>query len=146
MSMGVGAWWGRYSPIAVSTIQRFNPGQDPCSLLPGSSGLPMLAPISRRQRRRFSSLVSGKFVLELGPTCCGPGAVSHTQPGLGETMAASYWDSTQRKHWTFTKDQLATMRQKLEDEDPALVQSFGLPQLRHLNIFFNQRKWPPLVL
>lgn len=55
-------------------------------------------------------------------------------------MAASYWDSTQRKHWTFTKDQLASMRQKLEDEDPALVQSFGLPQLRHLNIFFNQRE------
>lgn len=56
------------------------------------------------------------------------------------TMAANYWDSSQRKHWTFTKDQLANMRQKLEDEDPALVQSFGLPQLRHLNIFFNQRK------
>lgn len=55
-------------------------------------------------------------------------------------MAASYWDSTQRKNWTFTKDQLASMRQKLEDEDPALVQSFGLPQLRHLNIFFNQRE------
>lgn len=58
-------------------------------------------------------------------------------------MAASYWDSTQRKHWTFTKDQLASMRQKLEDEDPALVQSFGLPQLRHLNIFFNQRERDP---
>lgn len=56
------------------------------------------------------------------------------------TMAANYWDSSQRKHWTFTKDQLANMRQKLEDEDPALVQSFGLPQLRHLNIFFNQRE------
>lgn len=55
-------------------------------------------------------------------------------------MAANYWESTQRKHWTFTKDQLATMRHKLDDEDPALVQSFGLPQLRHLNIFFNQRE------
>ncbi|CAN8104174.1 unnamed protein product [Discula destructiva] len=54
-------------------------------------------------------------------------------------MAANYWDSSQRKHWTFTKDQLATMRQNLEEEDPALVQSFGLPQLRHLNIFFNQQ-------
>lgn len=59
--------------------------------------------------------------------------------GLGSIMAANYWDSSQRKNWTFTKDQLANMRQKLEDEDPALVQSFGLPQLRHLNIFFNQR-------
>lgn len=55
-------------------------------------------------------------------------------------MAANYWESTQRKHWQFTKEQLAAMRQKLEDEDPGLVQSFGLPQLRHLNIFFNQRK------
>lgn len=55
-------------------------------------------------------------------------------------MAANYWESTQRKHWQFTKDQLASMRQKLEDEDPGLVQSFGLPQLRHLNIFFNQRQ------
>lgn len=55
-------------------------------------------------------------------------------------MAANYWDSTQRKHWQFTKEQLASMRQRLEDEDPGLVQSFGLPQWRHLNIFFNQRK------
>ncbi|KAF3765520.1 hypothetical protein M406DRAFT_88389 [Cryphonectria parasitica EP155] len=54
-------------------------------------------------------------------------------------MAANYWESTQRKHWQFTKEQLASIRQKLEDEDPALVQSFGLPQLRHLNIFFNQQ-------
>lgn len=56
-------------------------------------------------------------------------------------MAANYWESTQRKHWQFTKEQLASMRQKLEDEDPNLVQSFGLPQLRHLNIFFNQREY-----
>lgn len=54
-------------------------------------------------------------------------------------MAANYWDSTQRKNWQFTKEQLASMRQKLEDEDPGLVQSFGLPQLPHLNIFFNQQ-------
>lgn len=57
-------------------------------------------------------------------------------------MAANYWDSTQRKHWQFTKEQLASMRQRLEDEDPGLVQSFGLPQWRHLNIFFNQRERP----
>ncbi|KAJ0124716.1 cyclin-C [Diaporthe amygdali] len=54
-------------------------------------------------------------------------------------MAANYWDSTQRKHWQFTKEQLSSMRQRLEDEDPGLVQSFGLPQWRHLNIFFNQQ-------
>lgn len=54
-------------------------------------------------------------------------------------MAANYWESTQRKHWQFTKDQLATMRQQLEDEDPVLVQMFPLQQLRHLNIYFNQQ-------
>jgi cyclin C len=54
-------------------------------------------------------------------------------------MAANYWESTQRKHWQFTKDQLATMRQKLEDEDQQLIHMFPLPQLRHLNIYFNQR-------
>lgn len=54
-------------------------------------------------------------------------------------MAANYWESTQRKHWQFTKDDLAGMRQRLDEEDPALVQMFPLPQLRHLNIYFNQR-------
>lgn len=54
-------------------------------------------------------------------------------------MAANYWESTQRKHWLFTKDELAAMRAKIEAEDPNLVASFPLPQLRHLNIYFNQR-------
>ncbi|KAH8883812.1 cyclin-like protein [Thozetella sp. PMI_491] len=54
-------------------------------------------------------------------------------------MAASYWDSTQRKHWQFTKDQLATMRRNLEDEDTGLVQMYPLPVTRHLNIYFNQQ-------
>lgn len=54
-------------------------------------------------------------------------------------MAANYWESTQHRHWQFTKDQLASMRQKLEDEDPGLVAMFPLQQPRHLNIFFNQR-------
>ncbi|KAH6620909.1 cyclin-like protein [Chaetomium sp. MPI-SDFR-AT-0129] len=54
-------------------------------------------------------------------------------------MAANYWESTQRKHWQFTKDELAALRQRLDDEDPGLVQVFPLPQLRHLNIYFNQQ-------
>ncbi|KHE87174.1 cyclin-like protein [Neurospora crassa] len=54
-------------------------------------------------------------------------------------MAANYWESTQRKHWLFTKDELAAMRAKLEAEEPNLVASFPLPQLRHLNIYFNQQ-------
>ncbi|KAK0639219.1 cyclin-C [Cercophora newfieldiana] len=54
-------------------------------------------------------------------------------------MAANFWESTQRRHWQFTKDELAAMRQKLEDEDPNLVQMYPLPHLRHLNIYFNQQ-------
>ena len=54
-------------------------------------------------------------------------------------MAASYWESTQHKHWQFAKGELAEMRQDLEDEDPTLVQMFPLPSIRHLGIFFNQR-------
>jgi cyclin C len=55
-------------------------------------------------------------------------------------MASNYWESTQRKHWQFSKDELSKMRQSLEDEESALVQMFPLPQLRHLNIYFNQRR------
>lgn len=54
-------------------------------------------------------------------------------------MAANYWESTQRKHWQFTKDELAKIRQDLEDEDPALVSMYPLPQSRHINIYINQR-------
>lgn len=54
-------------------------------------------------------------------------------------MTANYWESTQRRHWLFTKDELAATRQRLDDEDPNLVQMFPLPPLRHLNIYFNQR-------
>lgn len=54
-------------------------------------------------------------------------------------MAANYWESTQRRYWQFTKEELAAMRQKLEDEEPDLVQMFSLPQLRHINIYLNQR-------
>lgn len=54
-------------------------------------------------------------------------------------MAANYWESTQRRFWQFTKDELAATRQRLDDADASLVQMFPLPQLRHLNIYFNQR-------
>jgi cyclin C len=60
-------------------------------------------------------------------------------------MAANYWESTQRRHWQFTKSQLAELRQKLEDEDPNLVQAYPLPQLRHMSIYFNQRKYRYLL-
>ncbi|PHH82965.1 hypothetical protein CDD82_4183 [Ophiocordyceps australis] len=52
-------------------------------------------------------------------------------------MAANYWASTQRRHWLFTKDQLASMRQKLDDDYADLARMFPLPQPRHLAIYFN---------
>lgn len=58
-------------------------------------------------------------------------------------MAANYWESTQRRHWQFTRQQLEDLRKKLEDEDQNLVQMYPLPQVRHLSIYFNQRM-PPL--
>jgi len=54
-------------------------------------------------------------------------------------MAANYWESSQRKHWQFSKEKLAVLRKKLEDEDQNLVQAYPLPQLRHLSIYFNQQ-------
>ncbi|KAI1076518.1 cyclin-C [Whalleya microplaca] len=54
-------------------------------------------------------------------------------------MAANYWESTQRRFWQFSKEELAQMRQDLEEREQALVQMFPLPQTRHLNIFFNQQ-------
>ncbi|KAH8168920.1 RNA polymerase II holoenzyme cyclin-like subunit [Sarocladium implicatum] len=54
-------------------------------------------------------------------------------------MAANYWESTQRQHWLYTKDQLASMRQKLDDDNADWVRSYPLPEQRHLSIFFNQQ-------
>jgi cyclin-C len=61
-------------------------------------------------------------------------------------MAANYWESTQRKHWQFTRQQLDELRKNLEDEDQNLVQMYPLPQVRHLSIYFNQRKFPAPLL
>jgi cyclin C len=55
-------------------------------------------------------------------------------------MAANYWESTQRRCWQFTKQELADVRQKLEAEDPALVSAYPLAQLRHLSMYYNQRR------
>ncbi|KAF7546018.1 hypothetical protein G7046_g9429 [Stylonectria norvegica] len=54
-------------------------------------------------------------------------------------MSASYWDSTQRRHWQFNKEQLMTKRQKLENDNADLVRMFPLPQPRHLYIFYCQQ-------
>ncbi|KAI1381375.1 cyclin-C [Hypoxylon crocopeplum] len=54
-------------------------------------------------------------------------------------MAANYWESTQRRFWQFSKDELAQMREELEKSDQTLVQMFPLPRRTHLNIYFNQQ-------
>jgi len=66
-------------------------------------------------------------------------------------MAANYWESSQRKYWTFTKKELADMRKALENEHQQLVTQFPLPDRRVLNVYFGYRKSPiypynPLVL
>lgn len=60
-------------------------------------------------------------------------------------MAANYWESTQRRYWQFTKEELAQLRENLEDEEQNLVHMFPLPQWRHLSIYFNQRRSPSSV-
>lgn len=59
-------------------------------------------------------------------------------------MAANYWESTQRRNWLYTREQLDDLRKKLEEDDPNRVQLYPLPQLRFLSIYFNQRKSLPL--
>ncbi|KAF1984772.1 cyclin-like protein [Aulographum hederae CBS 113979] len=52
-------------------------------------------------------------------------------------MSASWWDSTQRKFWTLSKQELSEALKKLEYDDRQLVQQYPLPEKRLLNIFFS---------
>ncbi|OAA57944.1 c-type cyclin [Niveomyces insectorum RCEF 264] len=54
-------------------------------------------------------------------------------------MAANYWTSTQLRFWVFSKEALAGMRQRKQDEERSLVQMYPLPECRHLNLFFFQQ-------
>ncbi|EFW98532.1 c-type cyclin [Grosmannia clavigera kw1407] len=54
-------------------------------------------------------------------------------------MAASYWDSTQRRFWEFSKEQLAARRRQRQEEERSLVQMCPLPEQRYLNMFFFQQ-------
>lgn len=54
-------------------------------------------------------------------------------------MSANFWDSTQRRYWQFTKEELARQRLKLEEDNAEITQAFPLPHARHLYIYFNQR-------
>lgn len=61
-------------------------------------------------------------------------------------MAASFWESTQRRFWMFSKDGLESIRDKQRADEQALYQTFPLPEWRHLSIYFNQRepRRPPI--
>ncbi|KAK4617982.1 RNA polymerase II holoenzyme cyclin-like subunit [Fulvia fulva] len=54
-------------------------------------------------------------------------------------MAANYWDSTQAKFWTFSKNELADLRQDLEKINQPLYNKYPLPDRRHMNIYFQQQ-------
>jgi len=47
-------------------------------------------------------------------------------------MAANYWDSSQAKHWTFTRTELSSMRSSLAQSHPT---NKPLPDPRHLAIY-----------
>ncbi|EKG19458.1 Cyclin [Macrophomina phaseolina MS6] len=51
-------------------------------------------------------------------------------------MSASYWSSTQRRFWTYSKPELAQIRRSLEDENKELVQKYPLPDRRLLHVYF----------
>lgn len=55
-------------------------------------------------------------------------------------MAANYWDSTQRKYWTFNKKELVDLRKGQEVENNQLYSQYPLPDRRLLNIYFSHRQ------
>ena len=55
-------------------------------------------------------------------------------------MAANFWVSTQRRHWLFSREQLAEAREKLKEKDRVAYSQFPLPDQRFLNIYFDQRE------
>ena len=53
-------------------------------------------------------------------------------------MAASYWSSTQRRDWLYTREQLQHVRLELDRDDSAsVVRQFPLPEPRLLSLFFH---------
>lgn len=61
----------------------------------------------------------------------------------GSEMAANYWASTQRRHWLFTREKLAEIREIFREGDKVAHSQFPLPDQRLLNIYFSQRKRKP---
>ncbi|CAI7580887.1 unnamed protein product [Penicillium bialowiezense] len=54
-------------------------------------------------------------------------------------MAANYWASSQRRHWLFSREKLADIRDGLWDKDKIAHSQFPLPDQRLLNIYCNQQ-------
>lgn len=61
-------------------------------------------------------------------------------PYAVHVMASNYWESTQRRFWTFSKQQLALERKKMDEAERSLVGLYPLPDRRHLSIYFYHRK------
>lgn len=53
-------------------------------------------------------------------------------------MAANYWDSTQAKHWTFSKAELADLRKQLADANQHIYTKYPLQDRRILNVYMQQ--------
>lgn len=60
-------------------------------------------------------------------------------------MAANYWASTQRRHWLFTRENLAEVRDKQREKDMVAHTQFPLPDQRMLNIYFSQREFGKMI-
>lgn len=54
-------------------------------------------------------------------------------------MASNYWDSTQAKFWTFTRDELNDTREALQNANKNAVAKCPLPDPRLVNIFLQQQ-------
>jgi cyclin-C len=54
-------------------------------------------------------------------------------------MASNYWESTQKKHWFFTKDALAECRYETEKENAKIIEQHPLPDRRLMFIFIKDK-------
>jgi len=54
-------------------------------------------------------------------------------------MAANYWTSTQRKHWTVTPEKLTEIRDDLEKQNTKILEQWPYPDRRLMFIFLRDR-------
>ncbi|GAB7350747.1 hypothetical protein MBLNU459_g1298t1 [Dothideomycetes sp. NU459] len=54
-------------------------------------------------------------------------------------MASNYWDSTQAKFWTFSRDELDETREALQAKNRNAVTKYPLPDPRLMNIYLQQQ-------